>query len=258
MKKKNFVDRFYFCKENSVLPIYDKVILAQKSHRVIYMPEFYAPVIWNTLYELSEEIKLKVYSYGIFKDAERRMVAFSEYPVECNYPVKLLEIHCKSKFAELQHSDYLGSLMSLGIKREKFGDLILKKGDLCYLAACGDISDYVKINLNSVGSCPCEVNEVDTHTGEIPNYSFKNYVLNVSSFRMDCMVSSLCNLSRNKSGEAIKQGKVLLDYLPVDRKDKLVKDYCTITVKGHGKFKIAGEIGLTGSGRYKLLVKKFS
>lgn len=257
IKKSDFINKFCFCSKNDILPIYDKIVLAGKSHRVIYMPEFYTPNVWRTLNDLCEEIELNVCNYGIFKDAERRMLAFSEKPIE-HYPVKLVEIQCTSKFTKLEHKDYLGSLMSLGIKREKFGDLILKKGDLCYLAICEDISDYVKMNLNSIGKCPCEVNEMDITTSEIPNYSFKTYVLSVSSLRIDCLVSSLCNLSRNKSEEVIKQGRVLLDYLPVGKRDKLINDYCVITIRGYGKFKIDGKTGLTGSGRCKLLVKKFS
>ncbi|WP_236035015.1 YlmH family RNA-binding protein [Clostridium sp. HV4-5-A1G] len=258
MKKDSFINRFYFCSENYMLPIYDKLVLAERSHKVVYTGEFCTPNIWGALQDLNEEIGLNIYSYGIFEDAERKMMAFSEESVECSYPVKLLEIICKSKFTKLSHKDYLGSLMSLGIKREKFGDLILNGNGLCYLAVCEDISDYVKMNLNSVGRCPCEVGDIDIHTEEIPNYNFKTYTLNVSSLRIDCMVSSLCNLSRSKSEEIIRQGKVLLDYLPVDKKDRLVKEYCTITVSGCGKFKIAGKRRFTGTGRYKLLVKKFS
>ncbi|WP_294181356.1 RNA-binding protein [uncultured Clostridium sp.] len=258
MKKDNFVDKFNFCSKDCVLPIYDKIVRAERSHKVVYTSEFYTPNIWKTLENLSGEIGVNIYSCGIFHDAERKVLAFSEDPVKCSYPVKLLELRCRSKFVKLRHSDYLGSLMSLGIKREKFGDLILQRDDLCYAAVCEDISDYVKLNMDSVGKCPCKVSEIDINTGEIPNYSFETYILNVSSFRLDCMVSSLCNLSRRKSEDMIRQGKVLLDYLPVERKDKLAGDHCTITVRGYGKFKVAGKTGLTGSGRYKLLVKKFS
>jgi RNA-binding protein YlmH len=257
MDKKNFIKRFHFCDENEILPIYDKISLAKKTNNTVYTSTFYTPNVWNTLENLREEIGLNICSCGIFEDAERKLIAFSKFDIR-NYPIKLMEIKCKPKFVKLQHKDYLGALMALGLKREKFGDLILKEDKQCYLAVCEDISDYIEMNLNSVGKSSCKVNVLDISSAEIPLYNFKTSVLNVSSLRIDCLVSSLCNISRNKSQEMIKRGKVLLDYLPETRKDKSIEDNCIITVRGCGKFKIVGETGWTGSGRCKLLIKKFS
>lgn len=257
MDKKSFIKRFHFCNENEILPIYNKINLAKKTNNTVYTSTFCTPNVWNNLENLRDEIGLNIKSCGIFEDAERKIIAFSKGEIK-DYPIKLMEIRCKSKFVKLQHKDYLGALMALGLKREKFGDLILKGDKQCYLAVCEDISHYVELNLNNVGKSSCKVNVLDTGSAEIPLYNFKTSVLNVSSLRIDCLVSSLCNISRSKSQEMIKRGRVFLDYSPEIRKDKFIEDNCIITIRGCGKFKVMGETGWTGSGRCKLLIKKFS
>lgn len=255
MDKKAFLNRFNSVDSSIVSSIYDKIVLAEKTNRTIYTGEFYTPNIWKPMEIICAELGIKLYAYGIFEDAERKVMAFS-YNEVWDYPVNLIKITCKDKFNKLKHKDYLGAVMSLGIKREKFGDMILKNDD-CYLAAQVDISDYINMNLTSVSRCHCAINVLDTNVTEIPVYDFETIIVNVSSLRIDCVVSSLCNTSRSKAEELIRQGKVLVDYSEASRKDKILKSDCIITVRGYGKFKIIEEAGWTGSGRTKILVKKF-
>ncbi|MFL0195528.1 RNA-binding protein [Clostridium sp. WILCCON 0269] len=257
MDKKTFISRFYSCNGSEILPIYDKIVLAEKTHKSICTSEFYPPSIWKTLENLKEQIGLNVCSYGVFEDAERKLVMFSENEVGC-YPIRLMKIQCNSKFVKLQHRDYLGSLMALGLRRGKFGDLIVKQEDGCYIAICEDISDYVVMNLKNIGKYSCDISFLDITREEIPAYNFETFVINSSSLRIDCLISSLCNISRSKSEELLRQGKALLDYLPVTRKDKIVNDGCVITLRGYGKFKIIERLGYTRRGGCKLNIKKFS
>lgn len=255
MDKKTFLNKVNFIDNSIASSIYDKLVLAEKANKTIYSGEFYTPNIWKAIESISNELGIGVYTYGIFEDAERRMLAFS-YDDVWHYPVNLIKINYNSKFNRLQHKDYLGALMSLGIKREKFGDLILKN-DECYLAVQEEISDYIKMNLISVGKCACTINVLDTSTTEVPVYDFENMVVNVSSLRIDCVVGALCNTSRSKAEELIRQGKVLVDYSEALGKDKVLRGECIVTIRGYGKFKLVEEAGWTGSGRVKILVKKF-
>jgi RNA-binding protein YlmH len=69
-------------------------------------------------------------SYGGYETAERRIVKFGSkdnYGYDEAYPVKLLKIEpIIAKFSDnLTHRDFLGSVLGLGIKREKIGDIIV-------------------------------------------------------------------------------------------------------------------------------------
>jgi len=255
MEKKTFLNRFNSVDSSIVSGIYDKIVLAKKANRTIYTADLYTPNIWKPMENISGELGIGVHTNGIFEDAERKIIAFS-YDEVLEYPISLIKITCKDKFNKLKHKDYLGAVMSLGIKREKFGDLILKN-DECYLVVQVELSDYIRVNLKSVSRCTCAVSVLDTNITEIPVYDFQTNIVNVSSLRIDCVVSSLCNTSRSKVEELIRQGKVLVDYSEVLRKDKMLKRDCIVTVRGYGKFKIIEEAGWTGSGRIKIVVKKF-
>lgn len=256
MNKKFFMGKMKFVDDDIAANIYEKILLAQNINKTLYMPEFYTPNIWKVLNDISDQFEIKVYSYGIFEDAQRKMIAFSHDDSSLDYPLTLMRIDKSSKFYELRHRDYLGALMSLGIKRQKFGDLIVK-GNSCYLAAHESISEYIKLNLTDVGKSPCKVSILDIDNCEIPVYDFQDIVVNVSSLRVDCVISSLCNVSRSRAEDLIKSDKVLIDYSRNFKKDSILKFNCVITISGYGKYKLVEDIGWTGSGKTKVLVKKF-
>ncbi|MBR2592402.1 MAG: hypothetical protein IKD62_05485 [Oscillospiraceae bacterium] len=78
------------------------------------------------------QMKTRLGSFGLFggfPGAERRIACFGNegsvgYPP--SYPVVCVRIAPRSeKYSEeLTHRDYLGALMSLGITREKLGDIV--------------------------------------------------------------------------------------------------------------------------------------
>lgn len=255
MDKKTFLNKMSFIENSIASNIYDKVVLAQRTSRTIYTAEFYTPDVCKALEQMSSELGVKVNCYGVFEDAQRKTIAFSDEDV-WYYPIDLLKISTNAKFTRPQHKDYLGAIMALGIKREKLGDLILKN-DECYLAVHNEITDYIKMNLTSIGKAACTIDILDINSSEIPVYDFQNIIVNVSSLRIDCVVSALCNISRGKAEELIRQGKVLVDYSEALKKDKILKEDCIVTIRGYGKFKILEEAGWTGSGRIKIQVKKF-
>lgn len=256
ISKKDFVDKVDLEDKNLISSIYDKILLCEKINSVVYTEEFYPPNIWKAIENLSHHLSIKVYSSGVFKEAERRMLAFSPDEV-WYYPVDLLKIENGSKFLPLRHKDYMGGIMSLGIKRYKLGDFILKD-NVCYVAVCQSLSEYIVNNLTSIGRNPCIVSKLDLFTKELPNYEFEDINIIITSLRMDSVVASLANLSRSKGEELIQIGKVLLDYLTVKDKAKVVKPNSIITIRGLGKFKFICEIGETNRGRIKVLFKKFS
>lgn len=257
MDKKNFLAFINYDDKNLLSNIYDKIILAEKINKPVFTNEFLPPNVWKVIANLKNEFNIGIQTYGIFEEAERRMISFSSEDIsKYLYPVKFIKISNKSRFESLGHRDYLGAIMGLGIKREKFGDLVLYK-DSCYGALCEDILDYVLLNLNQVGKCPCTVEVIEELETENIKTDSENFVLTSTSLRLDSIVSSVCNLSRSKAVDILQNGKVLLDYVEVKEKDTLVNINEVLTIRGYGKFKITEEIGSTQRGRLRLLVKKY-
>lgn len=243
--------------KNKLSNVEEKIYLAYKANMLVYSNEFYTSDECNEIKIISNKRGVNFYSYGVFSEAERKLVAFSpEEEKELFYPLELLKIKANTKFLNLQHKDFLGSIMALGIKREKLGDLILKD-DCCYFPVTKDMVEFIKYNLQYISKSPCKICILNIITDEIPQYSFEEKVIITTSNRLDSMVSSLCNVSRSKSIQWIEMGSVLINYVSVDKKDYRVKTDSVITVRGYGKYKIGNILGYTQKDRIKIEIKKF-
>lgn len=255
MNKKDFIASFKFDNIIQLSNLYEKIQLATRTGNSIYTNEFYPCFIWKALEKMQQQLMVNIYSYGVFEESDRRVIAFN-VDNSSYFPVNLLRISYNSKFLKLQHKDFLGALMGMGIKREKFGDLILRN-DICYAPVCDDISDYIISNLQYIGKCPCKVELVYDLNKDMPTIEFREVNIITSSLRSDCVISELCNLSRNKACSLINEGKVMIDYIVSTSKDKLIKTDSIITIRGFGKFKFVKIMGTTQKDRIKAQFKKY-
>jgi len=256
MDKNYFLNSINYEDKNLISNIFNKMQIAEKTNKIIFTNEFLPPAIWNQISIISDNYKIKLFTSGIFEDADRRMLAFSTYEEPINYPINLLKISNKSKFSNVSHKDYLGAIMSLGIKREKLGDLIIQ-GDTCYAPVCSDISNYIINNLSMIKNCPCDAFKYDFMLHDLPKREFKEKIVISTSFRLDGMVSAVCNVSRNASVELISTGKTLVNYFQCLKKDKVIKNNDLLTIRGYGKFMVADIIGSTQKGRLKVVIKQY-
>lgn len=257
MDKKTFLNSINFDDKNLLSNLFDKINLAEKTRQTIYSNEFLPPSIWKAILNLKSNFDIDMDTYGIFEDCERKIMAFSMHEIATeDYPISVLKIINKSKFKKLEHKDYLGAIMSLGIKREKYGDMILFEDNI-YVAACNDICDFLKQNLIYIGKCPCDVEIIK----DIKNISLypnsKSILVNIASLRLDCVVSSICNCSRAKAVELLDSSKVLVNYIELKEKDKNIQIDDTLTIRGYGKYKIIEILGTTQKGKLKLSIKKY-
>lgn len=239
----------------AVSNLYDKIILAEKTGKTIYSNEFYTPNIWSALLKLNSYFNVNFETNGIFDEADRRVVALGNKSNQ-SFSISLIKIIAKSKFSSVSHRDFLGAIMSLGIKREKFGDVILQE-DICYVAVFEEITDYLINNLIKVKNSPCTVEIVNELHKEMPIHKYEYLNILSTSLRLDCVVSGICNISRNKSEELIRQGKVQVNYFPELKRDILLNINNIIVIRGYGKFVINNTVGITGGGRLRLQIKKY-
>ncbi|MGH4140965.1 RNA-binding protein [Clostridium sp.] len=256
MDKNYFLNSINHEDKNLISNIYSKMIIAEKTNKIVFINEFLSPDVWTQISDICESHKVKSFTNGIFKDADRRILAFSAFDEPLIYPINLLKISNNSKFVTLAHKDYLGAIMSLGIKREKLGDLIISDG-VCYAPVCSDISGYIISNLNDIGNCHCGVSDYDYKLRELPERKFEERVIISTSLRLDGMVAAICNVSRSNSVALIGAGKILVNYLQCVKKDKIIKTNDTLTIRGYGKLKIADIIGTTQKERLKVAILRY-
>ncbi len=212
----------------------------------------------------SEQIKIrKAFSvernlefYGGYDDAERKILSFipfSDYGQK-DYPIAKLKIYTKDKRV-FSHRDYLGSILSLGVKREKIGDILtFDTFAVCFCHT--EIADFLIYNLNKIAHSNIFV---EIFSENCYNFikQFKEVHYTVASMRLDAVASAFTKKSRAVSAELIKRGLVNVNYLACDNVSYTVKDGDIISVKGFGKAIINTENSLTKKGRINITVKYY-
>lgn len=202
---------------------------------------------------------LLVDSYGAFSDAERmRVLLYPNYyvPEHEDYGVTVFSVKYASKFLTIAHKDVLGSLMSLGLNRSKFGDIQLQEDEVQF-AVVAELKDYMTANFTSIGKAKISVVEVANHE----NYIFMptkwiEAINIVSSMRLDTVVAGLLAIPRQKAVSLIRGEKVRVNWTSQNEPSIELYESDVLSVRGSGRFKIIAIEGRTRKDNVRLLTGK--
>ena len=175
---------------------------------------------------------------------------------ELSLSVRAIRIN-GSGYRALTHRDYLGALLSLGIERDRIGDIIVENEFEAVVFCSGYILDFLETHLEGVASDKVTVTEFVPGGNFCAKRDFSPITDTVASERLDCIVAALTNLSREKSQAVIKGGLCELDYVCETRCDREVTPPCTVSVRGLGKYDILSFDGETRRGRLRLVAQKY-
>lgn len=209
---------------------------------------------------LEEEIRFGYTLNGGYDDAERKLACFGKENDFGYSPCPPIEIICISplseKFADdLNHRDFLGSLMGLGIKRETLGDILISKNK-GYLICLDTIAQYIIDNLFKVRhtSVRCEIcNEIPLE--DLPQPKEKMVI--VSSLRLDVLISGVYDISRSKSATLIEGEKVFINGKLTKSNSINIENGSIISVRGYGRFRYTEVLGTTRKDRIRVLCEVY-
>lgn len=199
--------------------------------------------------------------FGGYEDAERtRLFIYPEYYefadiCDC---IRAVEIR-GSGYETLRHSSFLGALTSLGIDRARMGDIVMRDSS-AILFADEKIAEFLLSDpapLTRVGRDTVKIKEFKVSEDFENQREYKDVFDTVASPRLDCVVSALTNLSREKAKSLIISGQVMINHIPEERTDTAVCASDVVTVRSYGKFRIESLSDRTKKDRYKLTAKKY-
>lgn len=196
--------------------------------------------------------------FGGSPDVERkRALIFPNYLTyeEDEFQISLFEIHYPAKFVTIGHRQVLGTLMSLGLKRGKFGDILIKDETIQFFAA-KEISDYIKGNLESIGKAGVKLVETTITNAIVSGELWGEMELTVSSLRLDAVISGIYHLSRQKSQLLIQQGLVKVNWTLTENTSFVCGVSDMISVRGHGRSKVITIDGKTKKDKWRINVGK--
>ena len=162
-----------------------------------------------------------------------------------------------SGFRTLSHRDYLGSILALGIEREKLGDICVLDESHAIVFCSGEVSDFLVFELNSIGNDKVKVEKISVNKNMASMQKYQGFSDTVASERLDCVVASLFNLSREKGQNLIKGGFVEFNYETAIKPDSKVEKGDIISARGYGKFIIRDVSQATKKGRLRLFADKY-
>lgn len=243
--------------KNKMFKIIDKANSCLKNYD-IKQTDFLNPhEVKNAVAILNSYSDLKYTVDGGYENAERSTIFI--YPFYMEYKeietkLRFLQVEGNFKFKSISHKDYLGSLMNLGIKREKIGDIIIHES-FCQLVVSDDICDFIMMNLEKVSRNSVNIKEISRYDLEYNPPSYKEIAFTVSSDRLDCIISGLYNISRQDSLKYINTEKVHVNYEKIDSPSRIIQGGSLISVRGKGRA-IVSQIGeLTKKGKIKIQAK---
>ena len=164
---------------------------------------------------------------------------------------KILRVCCEDCFAPDDHSDF--PVFSLTLT-----DIFVGEGVTavyCTKTARDMITDGV-LTVGRVGVL-VEDGITDEALAFIRPPDFEEITVIIASERVDCIVSGITGISREKSASLIRSGGLMLNYSECGNVSRMVSVGDVITLRGYGKFIVCGDAETTKKGRIKIELKKY-
>jgi RNA-binding protein YlmH len=211
--------------------------------------------ILTTLVQRTNNVALRL--DGGYEAAERKraLIAPDYYQADLiDMGIEVLSVDSgDGKFIALTHGDYMGSILGLGMKRDKIGDIhVLETG--CHCLAAAEVSSYLALHLQQVHRVSVQTTVIPLEQLQQGKTSLEKMSLSVASLRLDGIVSDAFRLSRAKVLTPIKSGKCRVNWKVEEDPSKPLKDGDMVSVQGLGRFKVLVIEGLSKKGRVRLTI----
>lgn len=204
-------------------------------------------------------------TFGGYELAERQMAAFipdafslrSEVEIIENFPIACIQIApLNQKFADvLNHRDYLGAILNLGIERSKIGD-ILVMDQSAYLFCCKGMSEFICKELTRIKHTVISCKAVPF--SELA-YTPKTELIKgtVASIRLDSLLALAFKTSRSSLVSLIETGKIFVNGKLMTSNGYALKEGDMISARGYGRFRYVTALSQSKKGRTFVEIEKY-
>ena len=194
--------------------------------------------------------ELKNVKYNIYEpfSGATKIILYKKMP-----NIKIYEIISNN---DLRHQDILGTLYSLNISDEMFGDVVIWNNRY-FIIILSCIDNYIKSNLMSIRNSKVDLIERDPYYLRNYKQEYEECIIIVPSIRVDVIVSKIINSSRSNALEKIKNGDIYLNYELLTKPTYMLKGNDIFSIRKCGKYKFLGEINRTKKGSLVIKYLKY-
>lgn len=198
---------------------------------------------------------------GGWPGAERvRAVVAPEYADPHYEPIGIAVLAITSddpKIGGLEHGDYLGAMLGLGVKREKIGDIHVHEWG-CHILATEEMAPFFSLHLTHVGRIRVHAEILPAERLQPARQQIEEMFCTVASMRLDGIISEAVRLSRAKVLAPIQNGRCKVNWKVEENPSFQLKEGDVISFQGFGRFKLLAVEGLSKKGRIRLKIGKFA
>ncbi|NLK73197.1 MAG: RNA-binding protein [Clostridiales bacterium] len=198
------------------------------------------------------------FEYGGFENAERKIfVIYPEFvdPEDIEIPLKAIRIVSLSKTTVLEHKDVLGSILGLGLRRDKIGDILID-GNSADIVLYKETAEYISLFLDKIGKDTVSCQEISFDLLNTLKQKSKTINTTVASLRADAVISSGLGESRSHAVRYIQSGKLKINHKEIISPSYLVKEGDLISIRGKGRMILEKVEGITKKDRIKIVIKR--
>jgi len=194
--------------------------------------------------------ELKNVKYNIYEPfiGATKIILYNKMP-----NIKIYEIVSSN---DLRHQDILGTLYSLNISDEMFGDVVIWNNRY-FIIILSSIDNYIKSNLTSIKNSKVDLIERNPYYLKDYKQEYEECIIIVPSIRVDVIVSKIINSSRSNALEKIKNGDIYLNYELLTKPTYMLKENDIFSIRKYGKYKFLGEINKTKKGSLVIKYLKY-
>ncbi|MGM9606889.1 MAG: RNA-binding protein [Oscillospiraceae bacterium] len=198
---------------------------------------------------------------GGYEGAERTICVFlpdwleeEDWPAG-EHPLAALQLTAPAG-AKLTHRDWLGSILGLGLTREKLGDLLVADNQ-CQAIVLSETAEIVRSQLDKVGRYPVKAAPLALEELTVPERTVKLIRDTFATLRLDAVAASAFSLPRSKAAALITSGRVSLNHVECTKPDRLVNEGDIITCRGSGKCVVKCINGQSKKGRIMAELERY-
>lgn len=250
----------HFRKEEA--PFIDRVISWKEQVEHSFIPkltDFLDPrekQILEMVIGKDSDIKIEAFGGSPYSERKRVIIApYYEVITEDDFHLTLLQASYPEKFINIEHRDVLGTFLSLGMKRNKIGDIFVENGIIQFVTA-KETGAYVLTNLNSIKKANIQLSSKPISDFKLKETKWIEMERTVSSLRLDAIIKEIYQISRKDASDFIRKLLVKVNFKVIDQTNFIVQEGDLFSVRGKGRSKLVKINGKTKKDKWKITVAK--
>lgn len=224
--------------------ILDKIKFSKTRNQITnseFLNEYQISMIEKELRKIGET---NYFFEGGYENAESKiLVAYPEKLGETiaheniNNILKAIKIELPNEiYGKFGHRDYLGTVMSFGLERDRIGDIIVHE-DSAYIVVLDENAKYIKSSFEYEKRFKkAKVSMINIDEIKTKKIELEEIIITVNSIRLDSIISELLKTSRRIAQEFLEEEKVFINYAVETKPTKVLKEKDILIIRGKGKF----------------------